>query len=306
MQFQERTSSLAVQPGLHVLRYVSAAQPRSPLVFVRPSVGSEQSIRLIANPGSSDTCLAAGDLMVVVAERPSTLQITVRANGASGSLQAKLQIEPLNHVSGQQSSTFDSDAGRSIQRPMTAIPPSEGLMLMAHVARRGDVFQKFGDWIGGPDAPAPIEGLQFTGSFIDGLLLEQRVLIAGEAQWTPWLSGREFAGTRGYARSLTGFHVRLTGPLASRYRLAAEALFLGTTVIRKSGANLEFRSSAGVDPLIGVKIKLEPVTHQSMPAGPASEESAMPKSPLSALNHERTRSGVRVFRASRDRVSTSA
>lgn len=246
--------------------------------------------------------MSAGDLMVVVADRPSTLQITVRVNGAGGSLQAKLQIEPLNHVSVMQ----DSDARPSLQRPSAATVPSDDLMLMAHVARRGDVFQKLGDWIGGPDAPAPIEGLQFTGSLTDGLFLEQRVLIAGDAQWTPWRPGHEFVGSRGYARSLTGFHVRLTGPSASRYRLAAEALFLGTTVIRKSGANLEFRSGAGVDPLIGVKIKLESVALRSSPAGPASEESVMPKSALSTLHHERTRSGVRVFRASRDRISTSA
>ncbi|WP_020174606.1 hypothetical protein [Methyloferula stellata] len=250
--------------------------------------------------------MAAGDLMVVVAERPSTLQITVRANAASGSLQAKLQIEPLNHVSVQQSATQDGDARPSLQRSMAATVPPEDLLLMAHVARRGDVFQKLGDWIGGPDAPAPIEGLQFTGSFIDGLFVEQRVLIAGDAQWTPWRPGHEFAGSRGHARSLTGFHVRLTGPLASRYRLAVEALFLGTTVIRKSGANLEFRSGAGIDPLIGVKIKLESIALRSRSVGPAAEESAMPKSALSTLNHERTRSGVRVFRASRDRVSTSA
>ncbi len=250
--------------------------------------------------------MAAGDLMVVVAERPSTLQITVRANGAGGSLQAKLQIEPLNHVSAPQNAMQDGDPRSSLQRPMASAAAPEDLMLMAHVARRGDVFQKLGDWIGGPDAPAPIEGLQFTGSFTDGLFLEQRVMIAGEAQWTPWRPAHEFAGSRGYARSLTGFHVRLTGPLASRYRLAAEALFLGTTVIRKSGANLEFRSGAGVDPLIGVKIKLESIALRSRSAGFAPEESAMPRNALSTLPHERTRSGVRVFRASRDRVSTSA
>jgi hypothetical protein len=243
--------------------------------------------------------------MVVVADRPSTLQITVRSRGAGGSLQAKLQIEPLNHGSALQNTAL-GDAGQPLQNTMSATDRSEELMLMAHVSRRGDVFQKPGDWIGGPDAPAPIEGIQFTGSLIDGLVLEQRVLIAGDTQWTSWRPGHEFSGTRGYARSLIGFHVRLTGPLASRHRFVAEALFLGTTVIRKSGANLEFRSSAGVDPLIGVKIKLESVTLQSRSERPSTAETIMPRNTPSSLHHERTQSGVRVFRASRDRVSTSA
>jgi hypothetical protein len=287
VQVQERTSSVGVATGLHVLRYLSAGRPAAPVVLVRPSIGSENSLRLIPAPGQSENSLTPGCLMVVSAERPATLQITVRPSVPGGSLEAKVQLEALS-----------ADAAAETNQPqpvLTSAPsvdaPESPLGFLAHVARRGDVRQPLGHWICGPEAPAPIEGVQITGLAGRDIALEHRVWIAGEQQWTPWRRGEEYAGSRGRARPLVAVHFRLTGAAASRYRLQAEALFLGSAVMRKTGAEAELRSAAGLDPLVGLKVQIE--EQLAVEARPTTADKQV-------LDGE-AKTRVRVFRATRDR-----
>jgi hypothetical protein len=157
VQVQERTSSVGVATGLHVLRYLLGAHSAAPIVLVRPSIGSESSLRLIPAPGQPENSLTPGCLMVVSAERPATLQITVRPSVPGGSIEAKVQIEALS----ANSTSETSESQPALSAPQL---PEEPLGLLVHVARRGDVRQALGRWLCGPEAPAPIEGVQVTGS----------------------------------------------------------------------------------------------------------------------------------------------
>jgi hypothetical protein len=287
VQVQERTSSVGVATGLHVLRYLSAGRPAAPIVLVRPSIGSEGSLRIIPAPGQSENSLTPGCLMVVSAERPATLQITVRPSVPGGSLEAKVQLEALSANSAGEV----SESQPVVAAAQATQAPEEPLGLLAHVARRGDVRQGFGRWICGPEAPAPIEGVQVTGLVGRDIGLEHRVWVAGEPQWTAWRRSEEYGGSRGRARPLVAVHFRLTGAGASRYRLLAEALFLGSAVMRKSGPEAELRSAAGLDPLVGLKLQIE--EQLVAEARPAAADKQI-------LDGE-AKTRVRVFRATRDR-----
>jgi hypothetical protein len=287
VQVQERTSSVGVATGLHVLRYLSLGRPVAPIVLVRPSIGSETSLRLIPAPGQPENSLTPGCLMVVSAERPATLQITVRPSVPGGSLEAKVQLEALSaNPSGET-----SESQPVLSHEPAADAPEEPLGVLAHVARRGDVRQPLGQWLCGPEAPAPIEGVQITGLAGRDIALEHRVWVAGEQQWTSWRRGEEYGGSRGRARPLVAVHFRLTGAAASRYRLHAEALFLGSAVMRKTGVEAELRSAAGLDPLVGLKLQIE--EQQAVEARPATADKQI-------LDGE-AKTRVRVFRATRDR-----
>jgi hypothetical protein len=151
---------------------------------------------------------------------------------------------------------------------------------------RGDVVVKQEEWAGGPDAPSPIEGLEFMGEPGEGLSLEMQVLVSSRPpRWSNWVSAGEYAGTRGRYLQLIGVRLRLGGPKGDRSELAADALFLGSLVSSKRGREIEFLSKSGVDPLVGLRLGI--VSVETLGNGRA------------VIGSGREREGrVRVFRAS--------
>ena len=82
------------------------------------------------------------------------------------------------------------------------------------------------------------------------------------------ISGRNldlgaFAGTRGRAMALTGLMLELTGPDASLYRFSAEALFLGSPVMRVSGERVVVSGPTGREPLVGLRVGLQEANSQN-------------------------------------------
>jgi hypothetical protein len=154
---EQRGHTLIVGIGLYILRYASAGTANDcPFVTVTPSPRDGRGISLISVPGGSDTDLAApGDCMVVKAERPGALDLTVSATRTFGSLEAELRLERI-------------ECGRTVPAshplPRTSQKPDlasvREVSILAHVARRGDVVCGQGEWICGPDHPLPIEGLE--------------------------------------------------------------------------------------------------------------------------------------------------
>ena len=160
------------------------------------------------------------------------------------------------------------------------------ISLLAHVAVRGDVSIKGDEWAAGPDSPAPIEGLEIEAVSLPGLLVEMQVLIASRPpRWSEWAKHGVFAGTKGRGLPLAGVRMRLQGSAAETFELAAEALFLGSLVKSKRGREVEFVSSSGTDPLVGLKLGLRAV--EKVAAAPMSVVANRERGPR-----------VRVFRAS--------
>lgn len=249
----ERVTSVPLERGLYVLRYVQAPSAHgAPHVFVRPSPGGEDVVEVISPPGEQAGLIAGpGGCVVVRAERASGLHITINSSLASGGAEAELRLESLAGGVAVQGVPMPSAA------PLAAPQPTPRLDVMGHVSRRGDVRVGDGRWVAGPDSPAPIEGLEI--GLIDrtaGIAVEYQVQIGGPGgAWTPWMT-LGFAGTRGQARSLLAARLRLVGARASEFHIEAEALFLGATVMRLKGQAIEVISGSGVDPLVGLKLSV--------------------------------------------------
>ncbi|OYX70560.1 MAG: hypothetical protein B7Y95_15260 [Rhizobiales bacterium 32-66-11] len=213
-----RVSSVNVEPGLYILRYASGAAARvSPLVEVACDPRAQQFVSIVSDPRVAGGVLSApGAALVVRAVAQASLRLSVRAAEPGGSLEARITLE-------------------------------------ADLARRGDVRVGSGEWLGGPAAPLPIEGVAVAG-VPSSLGLEYQVRSgARKVQWSPWVPAGSFAGSRGRAMPLLGIRFRLG---SSGAELRAEALFLGSPVVSRSGSEVELVGLSDLDPMVGLSLSL--------------------------------------------------
>lgn len=282
----QRVSSVAVEKGLYVLRYVqSSTRTAAPSVLVRPALGSSGFIEIVAAPHCPPGVIEGpGGCVVVRAERPGQLEVTVQS--ARGSDEAELRLDLLSRA---------NDVGGEPKFEVSATQQSMAarLQVVGHVSRRGDVTAADGAWIAGPDAPAPIEGLTAVLLGVNAdLRLEYQVQVGGQGgASTEWLMAGQYAGTKGGFRPLVAVRVRLSGRDASRYALKAEALFLGAMVQKAQGQQIELSSTSKIDPLVGLKLAL-------VEARSEADDSVEPIAIPPAGSSEKRAGRVRVFRAS--------
>ncbi|MFE1600583.1 hypothetical protein [Methylobacterium sp. ID0610] len=289
----DQVSPLTVEAGLYVLRYVKPlSRGASPTVEVRIPAEFGRYVQAISSPFDDPGVIGGpGGCLVLRAERPATLQIVVRTPAGHG--EVELQLEPL--VTARTAAARPAAGQPQQPGPAQAGLPQAGaaLDILAHVSRRGDVKVGAEAWIAGPASPAPIEGLEIRTGGLPGLRLEYQVLVGGAGGgWTRWMSGGEYAGTRGQARPLLGIRLRLSGGAGQGVTLGAEALFLGASVESARGDVVELVSGAGIDPLVGLKLTFVPARSEAgrLQGGPVPSGSAQPAGPRTGR--------VRVFRAS--------
>ena len=86
-----------------------------------------------------------------------------------------------------------------------------------------------GEWLGGPELPARIEGLEIRWPNMPGdIQLEYSVVIAGNIPIRlPDCRVSEFAGTKGRSAALVGLKMVLRGFGANSFRIRADCVFLG-------------------------------------------------------------------------------
>jgi hypothetical protein len=318
---QSRT--LKVRAGLFVLRYQrSRAAPGSyPVVRVdRPEDGSAE---FVLPPAMSDPMLLApGDGFVILAHSDTQLDIKVSSSHDKGSLDAELTLEPVSNLDGRSPPVFvrqdpaPRTAFKTAKAPAAPLPrllptmagpgaraaavAGPDLSVLAHVARRGDMVVRAGEWICGPDLPMAIEGLEVRWpNAPDGV--DVRVAVAvrdqGAAALAPASLG-QFAGTRGRAAPIVKVELSLVGPGAERMAIAAEALFLGASVQDMQGRHISFSGPTGREPLVGFKLSiLRQEEDRHVAADPHQSAGAAPSGATSGK--------VRVFRSSQPRTNGS-
>ena len=278
----ERSSAVAVSRGLMVVRYAaSGAVEDFPVAVVRAGPTFDRVVEMISAPGTEPGWLGKpGDCVVVRVHETARLEIGLRRSAPSGSLSASFQIEVLG--AGKLPETSFESARTVAEPPLTAIisdfrePESArlgsttkpSLTLGAHVAMRGDVEVGEDQWVAGPNAPAAIEGILLRSAEPERLAIEAQVLVGGAKQWSDWVASGGYAGTRGRGLPLIAVRLRLVGADATSMEINADALFLGTTALSKTGRQIEFVSPAGSDPLVGLKlgvrtVEKSPVVQQS-------------------------------------------
>ncbi|MGO8739248.1 hypothetical protein [Rhodoblastus sp.] len=230
----QREIKLDLPAGLHVLHYVSGGAP----ALLRPARGSEKALALVAAPDRPPGRLAGpGDAQIVRADKPGRMIVVLRAESPDQSLDAVFRLDPL--------------------RPADSPAPAPAFALLVHIARIGDRRVAPGQWAAGPEAPAPIEGLALEDWRIPNLGVELQVCLSTRPpQWLKPTTPGKFAGTRGKSLPLCGLSLRLTGAAAEKWVLTGEALFLGASIGRRRGRDVQFLPRAPLDPLVGLRLDL--------------------------------------------------
>ena len=167
---QTKTKNHTVERGLFLVRYEAAADTASPpTVTVSSETAGEHQVAVITDPDVIYGVLSRpGDCLVLKALQRGVVRIEVAPQSERGSTDATVQVErllngkpPQDEVSHQVKRPDRvkqvSRAGLSDEDEL----PSDGLEIIGHVARRGDVSIKAGEWLAGPGAPSQIEGVSF-------------------------------------------------------------------------------------------------------------------------------------------------
>jgi hypothetical protein len=297
------TRTIRVTKGLFVLRYVaSKAGLNAPSLAIRSAPSSGVDL-IWPNSSQEGRLVSPGDAMVVRAERDSFVDVTVTPSHRNGSCDAELVLE---RVSTSLALNPPSD-------PATVDPESlnlDEIEILAHVARRGDVLAKAGQWICGPDLPMAIEGLEFRWpSRPHGVDIVSRATINAKGlRSLPEQSIGSFLGTRGRAAPITSLALALDGPGARDLVLSCDALFLGLPVVTASGASCVLRGATGLEPLVGFRLSVATATEQAalrtvgVIRSKASEVAPAPVAVPAPARVERS-GRVRIFRTSRVKSS---
>ena len=269
--------------GLFVVRYVAAEDAaRPPVVRVTVESSSCEHVDLIFHPDNEDGELSRpGTCLVVIATEPSKLGVEVEPSQRNGSVAAKVNIEPLMQGNPER------------QRELS---PRPELKVLAHVAGIGDMRANANEWLAGPKAPSRIEGIAIACvGQPDGLRIGYSVRTAQPSPSSGHIVDvGSFAGTRGRAMPLTSLMFELSGPEASRYQFAVEALFLGSPITRVTGPRVEVSGPTGREPLVGLRVGLE------------ETKAVVQALPKRSGTSARSGSRVRVFRSGAKQAHQSA
>src|SRR5215475_12867027 len=144
---------LEIDKGLFLVRYESAEDKvLPPKVTVAPAPDFSKSLSFTLHPDHDEAVLwRPGASLVLRATLPAKFAIEVSPAHANGSSAATVRVEPL--IQGEV------PAGQMQPRPEAAGSGGRSLSVLGHVANVGDVVVNPGAWLGGPSAPARIEGI---------------------------------------------------------------------------------------------------------------------------------------------------
>jgi hypothetical protein len=255
---EERTNVevISVAAGLSVLRYISAEDTAVP-PKVRVDPRSEgRRLNFVSVPGEAEHVLRApGAAIVLIAESESEIAVTIIREPQARPAAVNLHLE---HLAGATSSRTREAPRVGGSVGTSRWQPSQ-VSIIGHVARRGDVRVASGEWLGGPEFPIRIEGLEIRWPDIPGdLQLEYSVVIGGNTlRKLPACRVNEFAGTQGRAAPLVGLTMVLSGDAKYSYRLRADCLFLGTQIISQTGQRVILSGPTGREPLVGLRLWIE-------------------------------------------------
>jgi hypothetical protein len=309
--YPSKERNTVVERGLVLVRYTRAVDmDNPPVVEIIASGAIPRGFSIVSAPGARPGILDyPGDCLVIHAPARTDICVRVHAQGPRGSLEATVELEPLGAQQGAAAQATQRNAAPApaqpilrapASRPAQPVPPAnaaEGLpaaiSVLAHVARRGDVWVEAGEWIAGPNAPARIEGFAIEWPRMPaGLTLQYGVTVGSRTgraiDRDPAEDMREagtFVGTRGQALPLLALAFQLGGRDAGRYALVVQAMFHGSPAVRRQGRDIRLAGPTGREPLIGFSVAI----HEA-----ASEAATPSKSTASGRNQR-----VRVFRGAK-------
>jgi hypothetical protein len=255
MEKYSQQKTLDMQRGLFLIKYeASDGSDHPPRVGITADAGSENAIELILPPDASEAVLwSPGASIVARAVRSGRLRVAIAAAEPNGSTAARVQVV-----------TLSNDPG-GVREPEVAEPLDlSEFRVLGHVAGRGDVIVEADNWVGGPMAPARIEGIaiQWPKQPRD-LIFRYAVTVGGQRPaMGQFVGAGEFAGTKGRALPLVGATLEISGHGANGQQLVVESIFLGSPQMKVVGRRAVLAGPTGREPLVGLRVRIEPVEQQ--------------------------------------------
>ncbi len=281
-----------LKPGMFIVRYAIAEEVSAhPAIKVSIEEKSARDLFLVLHDEDEKrgvTLWRPGSSVALKAVRPGRILIEVLPVQADASTNATIKIDAI--VQGEDSYQILGQPAGQVKHELNI----SGLKLLGHVAGRGDLEVPANEWLAGPAIPARIEGISIEWA-TKPRNVDLRYCAIGprsNAAMTPMVGLGNYSGTRGRALPVLGLTLELAGHGASGMQLIAEALFLGSPIIRSVGERVTLSGPSGLEPLIGLKFTVEAKQDEiEKPIDAPEEASVVPARP------------VRVFR-SKARSST--
>jgi hypothetical protein len=127
------------------------------------------------------------------------------------------------------------------------------LGLLAHFGNVGDRENKVAPFLNGQYCRQHIQGFAITAGEEVAAGIEYRVRLA-RGEWSDWVPGNVYAGSRGKFQNLTGYSVRLTPALNAVFEVAALGIFGSDPAIMRVAGGEECVAGEGLVALSGMQI----------------------------------------------------
>lgn len=207
-------------------RLLGGSAPEADAPPHAPGAGADPGpdARQVTHPGSGPSGAPVLDLLFGPRGEPDAVAIEDEAEPSAPSPAfAPVAVAP----SGPEEETGEEPPAPAAYPRMA--PPPVSLRALLHISGTGDVATTGDGWAGTPGAS--IEGLSLiVEDGIDPEDIECRVVL-DDGSLTEWVPGDRYSGTRGEARPLRGFAVRLAGPAVLTHVVRYRGAFAGGTKV---------------------------------------------------------------------------
>lgn len=242
---------MPITRGVFALRYVACAKPAASRVVVAIDPDGKSKVELVYSPGARDGVLRRpGDLCVISASDNAQVLVTTLGSDAAQPETVTLKLDRLD----SEALALPAPEPKKIE-PASGVTPVP-LRVVGHVEFDGDVSVSGGEWLGGEDGKARIEGFALQWPRRPGDVdISYGCSVRGLGRLPDVVIG-EFAGTRQQARGISGVAFSLIGEAARSYELTVEAEFSDGTRCGPEAAPVDFHGPTGREDLVGLSLTL--------------------------------------------------
>ncbi len=264
--------TLRAARGLHVLRYAAAdhraSPPRVTLEALDPAMAEfllPDGMRepVLVAPGDGLVIQAYADVEIAYAVEPSgeaflvleAVSSLVRPAAPQRRAEARLPPPAERPAIARAAPYLPLGAGR---RRIATAQRADGLILLGHVARRGDLSVPAGGWLGARDGTDAIEGIELRWPEPPkGMDMAIRLTVNDHGRRAlPEAGLGMFCGTRQRAAPIIGLDIGIEGRRPDGWVVDCQAAFLGQDVLTARGARIALRGKTGREPLVGLRIRV--------------------------------------------------
>lgn len=246
------SSIVLLQPGMYILRHpkgsaVPISVCRAPAAINAQNCGK---MEVLSTPKTQGSVLRDGADCIVVLVSDAPVELLVSAVVQNKEVAPALRIDQIVLDAGEAdaaATTTATENGKFVIAP-------NGISIIGHVEKKGDVLASAGQILGDPVSGNRIEGFQVMWpDRPEGVDLAYGIAVEGVGAMPMTKSGN-FCGTRGEARRITEVTFALVGPDANQYQLEGAAHFSGGFALPVA-SGMPLGGPSGVEHLTALTLK---------------------------------------------------